>query len=729
MPNRSIPRPTLVLGLVVAVVAWLFLVTTGVGVWSAAVLVAIVAVQTGAGGWLWSLLRTGRSGPVENVGMGMALGTVLAVLSGLLVQVLTGWRFGWGAPVLVALVVWLTRRGWRSVGSSEGLSDRATILGAAVAIVLGGFSLVPNVLSYPLTWVGMWSRYHPDMLFFESLSTSLAQLGPLDSIYTPDALIRYHWLVYAWAGQVGNAAGAPPFVVLTRVLPFVAVIGTGLVAVAWARRLSSAVWAPALAVVLLVAGGYVGATYGAVFNFDSPSQSMTMLWLLGLSVTAVTVLGEGARSWGAWRTALGAVSLMAFAFSLAGGKISAGAVGLAAALWLAFVGVVRRTAWRGRGLVVAAAVSVGFLLGYVLVVAGSADPGGLKLANLLDRASSVQGLNPVPGSIGIVAGTLLLAVAIAVRWAGLGWLLVDRKLRWAPDTVLGFGYALAAVGTVLLISGGLNDTWFALAASAPLAVLSAAGAGEASLALGRRRGLALAALCVAAVLLFVGVAGLWMTGASGGNVFVSTLRWLGPLVGFLGAVLVGALIGWRFGGSGRPMLAGAVILLVLLAAPGRGLGVGTGLVGVQPGLSADAFSTGHPFTSARDRTMVVSWSDQHAAAASWLRAHASQDDLVATNVTFSPFVPALTGLRTYVSGILYQAPYGRPGGIPTLLEREAQSWAFVDTPNAATLAPLCRAGVDWVWVDPTRTSVVNWAPFAEASFRNDSVVLLRLATC
>jgi len=725
MPTRTVPQPTWPLGIAVTLVGWLFLVVTGVPIGEAFLLGLVVTTQSVAGGYLWSLVRRGLSGAVEAVGMGLALGTVLATLSGLLVQVLTGWSFGWALPALVATLLWIGRRDWR-VRPSAATWDTATAWGLAATGVIGLASLGPNLRSYPLAWTGTWSGYHADFLYFESLATSLARLGPLDSIYTPDALIRYHWLVYAWTGQIADALDAGPFVVLTRVLPFVAVVGSCLIAVAWARRMSTAVWAPALAVVLLVAGGYLGATYGAIFNFDSPSQSLTTLWLLAMALLVVVYLGSDEQR--DPRRAIGILVLLAsLTFALAGGKISAGAVGLAAVLWVAFIGTVRRAGWRRRSVAAGGTALVAFALGYLLIVAGSADPGGLKLANLIDRASSIQGLNPVSGSLGILLGTLILAVAIAVRWSGLAWFLIDRDRRWQPDSVLGVGFVLAAVTTVLLISGGMNDTWFALAASAPLAVISAAGAGEAWLSLGDRRGRALVWSLLAALVLFGAVIVLWMTGASGGNVFVSTWRWAGPLVGAIGAVAIGVFIGRRFGGGGaRSGVAGAVLLLALVAAPGRVLGVGTDQVGTQPGLSEDAFSPIESFTEAVDRTGIAEWSDQHVAGAAWLREHADRGALVATNVTYSPFVPALTGLRTLASGILYQAPYGRPSGLETLLRREQESWAFIDSPTEATIDPLCSAGVSWVWVDPTRTTTDSWLPFADIAYRNASVTALRI---
>ena len=725
MPAHARVPAALPVGASVAAVGLAFLLLTGVSALSAAALVIVVIIQGAAGGYAWHRLRRGAADPAELVGVGLAAGTAAAVVAGLALKVLFDANFGWLLPAALALAHWLVvgRRRPIAVRSSW---DSGRTWGVGLSIVLGVGSLLPNIRSYPLAWQGEWGGYHGDMLFFEAVATSMARLGPLDSIFSPDALIRYHWLTYAWAGQVTEAAGAAPFVTLTRVLPCVAVVGSCLIAVSWARRLSSVAWAPAFAVVLLIAGGYVGATYGAVFNFDSPSQSLTTLWLLALAVVVLHQVDAGA---GSSRWHVGTLALAALlSFSLAGGKISAGAVGVAAVLWLAAVGLVRRSAWKWRSVAAGVTVTVSFAAGYALIVMGSADPGGLKLFNVLDRASSIQGMNPIPGHLGIVLGTLLLVIAIAARWSGLAWLIARGSSRWLPDTVLGGGFAIAAVATVLVLSGGMNDTWFALAASAPLCVLSAAGAAEAWRELGARRWAALGWAIVAAGVLSIVIAALWLTGPSGGTVWVGSWRWLAPIAGVGGALIIGSVIGWRLGGRRAPSaIAGAVLLLTLVSAPGRALGFGSGQMGVQPGLGEETFSPIQRFIDGIDGEFVRAWSDSEVAAAAFLRDTAGSGDLVATNVTYSPLVPALTGLQTEASGLLYQAPYGRAAFLDTLLQREAASWAFIDRPTPKTAGPLCEAGVDWLWVDPSRTDITSWAPYADVVFENSDVAVLKLA--
>jgi hypothetical protein len=172
-----------------------------------------------------------------------------------------------------------------------------------------------------------------------------------------------------------------------------------------------------------------------------------------------------------------------------------------------------------------------------------------------------------------------------------------------------------------------------------------------------------------------------------------------------------------------------ILILVVAATPGRALGLAGSSFGVQSevGLSDASFTPWEPFVEGVDAERVTGWSADQAAAGAWLRDTAQPDDIVLTNVTFSPLVPALTGLRTWVSGTQYQAPYGRPDQLPVLLDRERQSWDLIDAPTAASAAALCGAGVRWIWVDPRRTTVRSWTPLAEVAWTAPDVTVLRLA--
>ena len=369
------------------------------------------------------------------------------------------------------------------------------------------------------------------------------------------------------------------------------------------------------------------------------------------------------------------------------------------------------------------------LLTYLLVMAGSADPGGLGLLSWVDRASSVQGLNPLPGVVGVVLGTVILAAAVLARWMGALWFFREPATRWSATAAIALGIALGGIVPLLLVSGGVNETWFALAASAPLSVMSAAGLGrfaewlKTSASQSVKRFLTVAV--VGATLLWLVVAVLWTSGPSGGNIWEYTLRWAAPLTAFAGALLIGFLLA-------RPLrLPGAwlgftLLIVVLIAVPGRLLALTPTSAGSQPGTRGELFGAQTSFSQGRDQTFIIGWSDSEVAAGTWLRQKAGDGALIATNHTFSPLVPALSSKQTLVSGMHYQAPYGWPENQKALNLREGQSWEFIDSPTPESWQPLCQAGVTHLWVDPRRTSTTSWMPWAKPVVESTDALVLEV---
>ena len=722
---RIASRAGLTLACGLAVMGWVVLVAASVHWLSSLVIVLAIAWQSLAGLLIWRSLHP-ESGLLLTAGVGMALGGVLSVLAGLATQVVGLGIWGWAVPSLAGAAISLLRRSAANVHVDTSTPRRAWV-GLVVTLGLGLAALAYNLLNYPLAWSGTWSRYHSDMPYFEALSTSLARLGPLDSIFLPGAQVRYHWLVYAWAGQLSAVVDAAPFVVITRVVPLVSLVIAALIVVGWSVRASRTAWVPTVAGALLVLGGFVGAVFGGVLNIDSPSQSLGVCWLLAFSVVLIELAtARGSR----WLVVL----LGVLGFALVGGKVSAAAPALAGALLVAAVAWLRREPWRAHALWGALAAVLGGALAFVLLLAGGNEGGGLTLGSWVDRIASLQGLNPVDGTIGVVAGTAIMLIAIAGRWFGLLWLVGDRGSRWDPSTIYGVGLAAFSLAAVTLLNS-FNEVWFATAASAPLAVLSAVGAGRAyeflcaNRAEGRRA--TLLGVALSAVLVYAVVWWLWTSGPSGGNVFVGTWRWAGPVLAVLLAVVLGAVVAARSSrrlGFGA-LAAASIVIMVFASVPGRLLGVGTGQVGqLSNGIRTQWFSVSEgPFLRRLDTSVVPDWTDDQMAAARWLRENADRSDLLATNLTFGPFVAGVTGLQTFVSALQYQGPYGRPADIERLVRREAEAWAFIDAPSATSLAPLCDAGVRWLWIDPKLTKQRSWAPFATARHTGPDVIVLELA--
>jgi hypothetical protein len=657
--------------------------------------------------------------------MSVVIGTLLAVFSGIVLQPFFGW--GWALPGLVALIVWALRlhRSSRFKSVEVEKVDRplaiAVVIGFALAVVSFGLS----VRSYPLNWEGSWSGFHGDMAFFEALGRSIPTLGIFDSIFTPGQEIHYHWLAYAWTGQLTTSFDAQPFLVLTRVLPVITLFAGVTLIAAWTRRLSGVSWAPSLAVILLLLGGHLGIVYGSVYNFDSPSQSLSVVWLIGFVLLLVQVWGSRYSSIG-YVAVLGLVGLFSAGFMLV--KVSTASVAAAVLVALVIWQLIQhhRVTLVQVGIVIAGLVPM--VIAYFVFLARGNGGGGIAVGSLLDRASSEQGMNPTVGVIGVALGTGILALGIGVRWVGTLWLATDSVWRVRPEFAIGIGLVVSGVGAAVVLNGGQNELWFAAAAAGPLAALSAVGAGNAwecvsSRVVGRRVPSALAVV-LSAVVVYVVVWVFWATGPSGNNVWIPTLRWLGPIAGLVVAGLLAWLVTVFIGA--RSLMVGLgifVVIATLATAPGRLLGVGTGSVGSPPDVRNEFFSPPVTIIPYLDQELVYAIPAGYLRSGEFLRSNSSDGDLLVTNLTFSSIAPALSGLQTLVSGTLYQRPYGAAGGDGLLLAREADSFAFIDQPSAATAAPLCEVGVRWVWIDPDRTENADWSGFVTIGYEDDNVIV------
>jgi hypothetical protein len=234
---------------------------------------------------------------------------------------------------------------------------------------------------------------------------------------------------------------------------------------------------------------------------------------------------------------------------------------------------------------------------------------------------------------------------------------------------------------------------------------------------------------VAGLVASIFVAALWTTGSTG--IIGQGWRWAGPIVGAGIAVLVGVfLMRGRQSTSAQQFVAYTLITLVAMALPGRLVyAAAEPLTRPYEGsISNVLFNSDREFVATLDQEASPGWTDTQAAAGAWLRSHANPDDLLATNLTSGAIVPALSRLATYISDLHMQAPYGRTSEIDEALTREKQTWAFVNTPSSETAAPLCRAGVVWLWIDPSRTTTRDWQPYATVVWQEADVILAKIDT-
>ena len=699
-PHRP-PAAAVALGtLVVAVLVAALLVGSGVDAAQSARLAGVVAVQLATGAVLWLLARgPGAVPPVEAAGAGLALGTLASLLGAQLLLPVGLGRVGWLLPtaaVAVALAVPGVRRRLRTAEVRRPSGDE---LGAVLVATAVGLVFARSFWrEHPLEWTGWW-RYYTDIPHHEALSTSLATWGPGDGILAVGEPTRYHWFSHGWAGAVADAAGAAPFVTVTRVLPVVTVLGTACLAWAWARRLTdrrAAAWLAPLLVVL-AADVATDRELGFVQLFTiSPSLGLPALWFLGAALVLTEHLHGRVRG--------GLLLLAVLAAGCMGGKTSYAAVlgagvGLAAlaSLWLPRF---RARAWQALGVVALALAGT-----FAAVILGST--GNLEIAP--GAVAAVYGVLPGASWTAVALGTGAFVLVVATKWAGVAALLADRRTAARPGVWFALG---AGAGGLLLAAAlghpGSSQLYFPVSAGLAVAVVSAWGIAEGLHRVPR-------GWLAAAVLLGAAAATVARTGVPGVPGWaLPYLLWLAPLA------LAGAALAARLRGRAVGALAVCAVTAALV----------TGIVVV-------ADTARRPAPAAPAAGSPLAWTADHADALRWLRENTPQDDVVVTNRQCSGerlgpgpcsdhrwFLTAALGQRrTYVEGAKYVAEQPPPAWV---LDRVQLSRRFVDAPTTADARVLWDAGVRWVVVDLASTRNRDWAPFAEPAYATATTEVLRL---
>jgi len=670
------------------------------------------------------------------LGMGIALGTFLSMISSVLLQGTLLESLGWAIPfVFACTLAGAHRKKFRQSLSSLTSSSQENIA-LLLTLAVGGLLMIIGWVRTPISAIRAGGSV--DMYFLEALSRGITNFGPAHSILMADGSLRYHWFTYAWAGNISDVASLESFVALTRVLPAIALIGATLIAVGWAGSLNfgqhkSPWWVPTLAGLLVTVGGYSGALYGVILNSDSPSQSLSVVWLLALSLVFITFVSPVNKH--ALRTVEKYYFLLigaTLAFATIGGKASTGIVALGAMAVTTVAGFLLRQPWKSRALIFTLVTFFAAGIAYLWVLSGIAIDENLT-EQVSVKASTWQGLDPIVGRWGVLLGTTALILAVTARVAGLGWLLKSRESVKEPSVIFAVGAMATGISAILLLSEGINELWFVLAASAPAAIIAAYGSGQAASQIKRPLTLAsIAAIPASAVTLLLSRN--W--GFSGQNPSSSLLAWPGVLY-WLAAVSIWTLIPtisllllWNrksFRMSSQRLLI-SVVAISVIALPMTSLLTRPAALWTQYRTLTTEIGMVTPNSltvdSPNQQIGLKSQIDDQLAGSEWLLGNSSPKDLIATSEPTSAQIPALTGRQMYLGGSIYQLGLGSASESEIVRTRFELS-ERLGGPNWSTaLETICSNGVEWFWIEGNEFITSSFEP----SFKSNGVSIFARTT-
>jgi hypothetical protein len=705
--------------LLLVLLCGVLLVTGGVGPAQSGRIMLVVVVQALSGAALWRLARgASPSHTSELVGMGLALGTLTALLSAQLLIFTPLARIAWLLPTLAVVAVLAAPRARRRLRSGSVVPVNLDELGA-VALGLGtGLVFVWSFWrQHPLRWDGWW-RYYVDIPYHEALATSLATWGPGDNILAVGESVRYHWFVHAWAGMTTQASDAGSFVVVTRVLPLVALVGTICLIWAWSQRLSKLRSVPFLSVLVATLGMDVGSQLRPLSflqNFTvSPSMGIAALWLLGASL----VLTEHF----AGRLSRPEPLLFLLAVGCVGGKVSNAAVLVVGAGVAALMSLVSGTGRRKLLIVDAAVITAAVALAYVAVLAGSKGNLGLGFGSSARTYSFLHH----SGWIGLAIGTAAVALAIMAKWAGVALLHVSSETRHRPEVWFASGAAVTGLILMAVLGHpGASQLYFPMSASVVVTVVCGWGLGEALRILPNRT--VLVCICVGVASGLLGLA--TRSGFVDARTALPQWLWLAPVAVWLppiALVVVVMLHGKAVGRRGPPIIGASVAAWSLVAAS---LAVGSITL-------SDTVRMDPPAASAANASLA--WTSAHRTALDWLREHSATHDIVASNRQCSAPRPgnrACTDSRWFLTAAISHRRMLIEGSEYAVDERPLPAWAservnlsrrFVDQPSESDAQALWTAGVRWVVVDLASTKTRAWSPYARQELATATTVILQL---
>lgn len=279
----------------------LLISVSGVSYSNATVLSIALAIQWFPGAVIWVWINKNRlSSIAELIGMGMAVGTLLALISSQLFRTTSFQKFSWAIPCLVVglMHVWKMIRGNRCSYKPSSILD----LKNRILIFLPILLLIAIQLStwwrwHPIVWRGWW-KFNVDTPYFDSYSNSIAILGTTQNLMNPDLNSRYHWFAFAWVGSLSNSLNIDTFIVLTRLLPIVAFCMAATITYAWAKDYSENFWTPIIASLVATIGP--GLSVGSYVMLRSPSLAMAGCWCLAFSLLLLRLINGRFTSVGSY---------------------------------------------------------------------------------------------------------------------------------------------------------------------------------------------------------------------------------------------------------------------------------------------------------------------------------------------------------------------------------------------------------------------------------------------
>jgi hypothetical protein len=729
---------------------------------------AMILVQIISGALIWAQVMHPRQVDiVEGVGMGLAIGSILAVIGHQLFLSTSLNDFGWLLPVLIAAI---TSLAWRSTKDSHKnfvLEDASGLFFVAFAVVLilkqwwwllplalstglalyllsnSGHNKLRNILKptwifVTVSFVGVtvlmvylrqlnldWWIRSWDLQFFESRSYSIAKFGRNENISLVGYPIQYHWFGLAWLGSITVITDLGPWLATAQIAPAYSAIAIGCLIIAIAKRSSSN---PLTKYAILVLFAFVSASYSPA---NTPNI-ISMIWFFGALVVAQEFFKK--------QSAQVFIIFASLTLAALSSKVSAGftllAVFTLTDLWTNRGAKTRIAHLLARVLV----FSIGSIGSFFYIIGGPQRFGDDYLGFDLRNAAYFFGMEPGRGYSVVLLATFGFILSFVPSVIGVATSPIHLKNRLPIVILCGFGSIPLLIASLAMED---NLAYFIVSAKSLFLIGSAIALTSPEVVasfstIGTRTKIKFFTFALFAAQFNQNIYELnWRE--------ISTLRG-GPIPILVLVLITYYLFSFVYsaGFANRHL---TVIDNSRVRAKLVTVSVFILVGSLAPPIISHVRSIPSQIEETNEAPIFVGSAELNAAS-TWLNTNSSDDETIATNrfcvdnATPRCLFPKYFGVSATTRRImLIEGPHYLFGRTRDQLalpiedesfypevgqERLDLSRGFADKPTAEIAARLRELGVTWFYLFLDNTENRNWAPYATVEYQNSEVAILKL---
>ena len=699
----------------------LLMTFSGVSFINATMLCIALVIQWFPGAVIWAWINKNRLSSIpELIGMGMATGCLLALISSQLFRTTNFQKFSWAVPcLLVGLVqVYNLISGSKySYKPNSVLSLNQRLITIFPILLLAIIQVSIWWRWHPIVWRGWW-KFNIDTPYFDSYSNSIAMLGTTQSLMNPDLNSRYHWFTYAWVGSLSNSLNIDTFIVLTRLLPIVTFCMASTITYAWAKEYSKNFWTPVAASLITTIGP--GLSVGSYVMLRSPSQAMAGGWCLAFSLLLLGIVKGRFTSVGSY------LLLGLLAAGVVGGKGSNLLI-IGAGVFALLLTAPRQSQTVKMKIWISAPLSLGVFFAVYQQFISSSESRALGIGIFLGWPGLF--LTVLPTSIGIYGlyknrisnHDSLLIYSTAVFIAGL--LLSLFTYDSAGDQI----YFVMSAALVCVVPSLIGIEKMVVSQVSSLLI-------EVKSAITKQ-----AYLVVPLLILFGGVATtlIWSNVENSDGNLAKVARTLAPSLLFITATLVVIFAGLLLRLNGKEFTEQLQVLFLSLLTVSIVASVSGIFLSTQNGPIYSG-SSGLAGFGKSTKGIPGSISYNYISAGKWVQENISDTSLFFTNrqcIDAKSSYDDCNGYWFHASALTKHQFLIEGASLNDFKDKDklkmskeqALSYRFSLTPNREDLKTLWASNVRWGWIDRQVSDISDWKGLANEIYSNPDIAIIELA--